>query len=100
VEGSTQDMAVVWTAAITLEQHYIVDSTITTFQLLTGVVMVMVMVITTMVAVGAVITMLGNPVGSWTLPTGSRGALHLNCTRNQALPCTTIWTTTSGQSTH
>jgi hypothetical protein len=53
-------MAVVWTAAITLEPHCIVDSTITTFQLLIGVAIVV--VITTMVAVGAVITMLGNPV--------------------------------------
>jgi hypothetical protein len=53
-------MVVVWTAAITLDLHCTVDSTITTFQLLTGVAIAA--VITTMVAVGAVITMPGNQV--------------------------------------
>jgi hypothetical protein len=50
-------MAAVLIAAITQELRYIVDSTTTTFQLLTGVVIIIV------VAPGAAITTLGNQVG-------------------------------------
>lgn len=57
MEVSTQVMAAVWIAAATREQRYIVDSTTTTFQLLTGVAII------TVVAAGATITILGNQAG-------------------------------------
>jgi hypothetical protein len=90
VEGSTLVMAAVSIAAITREPRYIVDSTTITLQLRIGVATIIV------VALGAAITTPGNQAGYSISPTGSKGAQLSSCTRSRAMPCTTIWTITSG----